>query len=275
MPRMKTSLLSLSLLLSAPLTQAASFQISTSDANLGNTVLAKNCIDYTVCGGTGTSLAGGPGGYRFHSFVNLGVVDASRLLYTCDFADIGTSVSIKHLSSGKFLPIPNGPGQSKAFSATPNLYIPNMSEATKRAKQDKIRALIEAGDRVGAVKAVIREYGFNTQGYRFELLGDMGSAGAVTDHQKKLIQISESGFRHPCNLIQNVRHELEHATQMTRAIECLNNGERHNLEDHVARERSAYLNDIRTIPQFCADPAQRDHLVRFYTETFLDSYTRN
>jgi hypothetical protein len=42
--------------------------------------------------------------------------------------------------------------------------------------------------------------------------------------------------------------------------------------DHVNRERSAYLNDIRTIPQFCPDARVAKSMQDGVTQTFLDSY---
>jgi hypothetical protein len=277
MRRMKTpALLSLALLSLTPPASAFAtpYQISTSDTEIGNIILAKNCLDYTFCGGEGTSLAGGDGSWRLHAYMDLNAAQLSKAHQVCQFKTIGTSVSIKNLQTNSPLVLPVASPSGSTFSSVPNLYFPEMTQAEKQAKASRIQSLIQAGKKLESIETVIREYGLQNLGYAIRLGGDMGRAGAVTDHQKREIRVADAAFDHPCVLIETVRHELEHVTQIAQADRCLAKNQGHNLNDHVTRERSAYLNDIRTIPQFCPDARFAKMLQDAVTDTFLSSYTR-
>jgi hypothetical protein len=273
MPRMKALIpLALSLLSVSSTAFGTPYQVSTRDTQIGNIILAKNCLDYNFCGDDRGLIAGGDGSWRLHTVIDLNRIQLNRALITCDFKNIGTSVSIKNRAANEAVSIEPLVDASEYFEAAPNLNIPSMSPETRQIKAGKVESLLKAGKHADAVNTVIREYGFKNNGYRFRLMGEMGNAGAVTDHGKREIRISESAFRHPCVLIQTVRHELEHVTQMTRVEECMSKSRTHNLMDHVSRERSAYLNDIRTIPQFCPDVGYAKSLQEFVTETFIKHY---
>ncbi len=276
MRRMKTLIpFALSILTLPSVAFGTPYQFSTRDTEIGNIILAKNCLDYNFCGGDGASLAGGDGSWRLHTQMDLNRLQLNRALITCDFKNIGTQVSILNRATKEAVSLDPLFDASEYIAPAPNLYIPQMNPSEKAAKSSKIDALIKVGKKAEAVNAVIREYGFKTNGYSIRIMGDMGNAGAVTDHGKREIRISESAFQHACVLIQTVRHELEHTTQMTRVEECMSRTGGHNLMDHVNRERSAYLNDIRTIPQFCPDARFARALQDGVTDTFLRSYTRN
>jgi hypothetical protein len=273
MPRMKTLIpFALSILTLPSVAFGTPYQFSTRDTEIGNIILAKNCLDYNFCGGDGASLAGGDGSWRLHTRMDLNRVQLNRALITCDFKNIGTQVSILNRATKESVSLDPLFDASEYFDPAPNLNIAQMSQSEKAAKSSRIDALLKSGKKSEAVSAVISEYGFKTNGYSIRIMGDMGNAGAVTDHSKREIRISESAFQHPCVLIQTVRHELEHTTQMTRVDNCLSKTGGHNLMDHVNRERSAYLNDIRTIPQFCPDARVSKSMQDGVTQTFLDSY---
>ncbi len=276
MSRMKAlTLLSLSLVSLTPsLAFSTPYQVSTSSTEIGNIILAKNCLDYTFCGGEGTSLAGGDGSWRLHSYVDLSSFQLLKAQQVCNFKTIGTAVSIKNLASNASVPLSMIQPDRAPFASVPNLYFPSMTQAEKQTKASRIESLSKAGKKIEAIEAVIREYGLQNLGYAIRLGGDMGRAGAVTDHQKREIRVSDSAFEHPCILIETMRHELEHVTQIAQADRCLAKNEGHNLLDHVTRERSAYLNDIRTIPQFCPDARFAKMLQDSVADTFLSSYTR-
>ena len=78
----------------------------------------------------------------------------------------------------------------------------------------------------------------------------MGDAAAITDSNFKTIEIGNKSGNF-CTLVKNVRHELEHALQHQRLQECKAQGLKHSFADHIIRERSAYLNDYATLPQYC------------------------
>jgi hypothetical protein len=254
MPRMKAiTLFSLSLITLTSGAFATPYQVSTSDTQIGNIILAKNCLDYNFCGGQGTSLAGGNPDFRLHTFIDLNPVQMTQAALVCDFRNIGTAVSIKNLQSHSTLPLNPVKSGAAPFDSVPNLYFPAMTAQQKQEKASIVGALSHAGRKLEAIQAVIQEYGLQNFGYAIRLGGNMGNAAAVTDHQKREIRVSDSAFDHPCVLIETIRHELEHVTQIAQVDRCIAKKQGHNLMDHVTRERSAYLNDIRTIPQFCPD----------------------
>ena len=72
-----------------------------------------------------------------------------------------------------------------------------------------------------------------------------------------------------------MRHELEHVSQVAKLNSCHAVGKSHNFIDHVTRERSAYLNDIRNIPLFCPDAYVSEQMVNGTTNVFFNSYTKS
>ena len=253
---------------------ADSYQVSVSDTELGNVILAKDCLDYTVCGGSGSSIAGGNPDYRLHAFIDLSEVEMNSVLKVCNFAKLGIKVSVKNLSKNAVVPVSTVDNGYDIRVKFPSVYVAELSPTNKIEKYNKVKAMLDAKQRQAAIDVVLAEYGLSTGGYAVKFGGDMGKAGAVTDHQSKTVTVSDSIFEHPCILIQTMRHELEHVSQIAKVNACASKGKGHNLVDHVARERSAYLNDIRNVSLFCADPDMTKSIEEFMTSVFFQSYTR-
>jgi hypothetical protein len=273
MPRMKntfSSLLLASLLIST-VSQATPYLISTRDTDIGQVILAKNCLDYTVCGGNGGTLAGGDGSWRLHAGVNLNFFQLKRTLMSCNFKNIGTTVIIKNQLTNESVSLDPIFDASSYLHPVANLNFPAMSLKLKQQNMKRIASHLNSGNKSEAISEVIRLYQLDPNGYSIKLGGDMGNAGAVTDHSKGEIRVSDSAFAHPCLLTLTLRHEMEHVTQMQRVESCYSMGNPTNLSDHINRERSAYLNDIRTIPQHCGD----EHVSRALQESTIDQFIKS
>ena len=272
---MKLFPLILSLLFQGSFALADSYQFSTSDNDLGKIVLVKDCLDYTFCGGEGASLAGGNPDYRLHTFIELTDKQFRVALNVCNFAKIGVKVSIKNLTKNTFVTVPDVDTGKDMRSSVPTVFMGNVFGGEQTSKYNKIKVLMDDNKKQEAVDAVLAEYGISTAGYSVKFGGNMGKAGAVTDHQLKTVTVSDSAFSDPCILILTMRHELEHVAQFSKVTSCAAQGRSHNFTDHVTRERSAYLNDIRNIPLVCPDKNAADQVVDFLTATFFKNYSSN
>jgi len=244
--------------------RADQFDIMVTSAHRGDLIQAKNCVDYTMCGKTSTSLALSYPENRFHTYVSMDSTEELQLtLNSCHFRRHGLNVTIFNTTTHQMIPYTDYfPNFMDYRTLLPEVFLRNLTPAEKKNKYEKITALIKTNRQQEALEQAILEYGLPTHGFRFQSTRrNMGSAAAIIHHEEKMIEFVP--FTDACELIADVRHELEHAKQIERVAECKNRGKSHNLSDHIARERSAYLNDIANITQYCPDPKAVDWLSDF------------
>jgi hypothetical protein len=253
---------------------AATYQYSISSPDGTKLALVKNCVDYSAC--LLPNLILNPQAGRSHLRVQLPTdQDAKNFFRFCDFRHQNTEVLLFNESTRK---------ESRStdadvaplldqFATLPNLYVPSLSAEEKVRLASTVTALIRANKQLEAIQHIVRTLHLDTYSYRFESTPSLGTV-AITTHETKLIRIGSYYFSDPCQLTRVIRHELEHVSQMKRANQCKSAGLPNRLDDHMERERSAYLNDIANASRYCGNPATTKHIINNAWIQMKDRYLR-
>ena len=253
---------------------ADSYQFTATDADLGKVIVVKNCLDYHFCGVTSTSLAGGKPEFRFHTFIELSDADFQTALSACDFQNIGVQVSIQNMTKNTMVPLTNFNSGLFFKVGVPTLDVGDRYNSEQLlAKYNKVKDLLSQKQNQLALDTVLSEYDFPSGGYTLKIGKDVAVAGAITNHQTKTVTMTEAAFVNACTLLQMTRHELEHVAQYNKLNSCKSGGQTHNFIDHLARERSAYLNDMRNLPILCRDQTVIGSFTQFLENTFFKNYS--
>lgn len=251
------------------------YQLSVASKNPGDLIHVKNCIDYALCAQTQTSFFDGHNTFRFHTFIKTdSFSELSAALASCNLKKLGIQASLFNKTKQTSVAmIVDGDTKGDLRNFISNVYIPRFSEAAKINHYDAINQLLKSKKHQEAINYILGIFKTNTLGYSIEPSSEVSASNCTTTHVSKKISIGKDFFDSPCDLMQAVRHEYEHAYQYHRVLECRKSGANHNLDLHINRERSAYLDDYYNIPLFCSSTPLVKSLQANAIYQFRTSYT--
>ncbi|MBU6154602.1 MAG: hypothetical protein KGP28_09905 [Bdellovibrionales bacterium] len=243
------------------------YQITATGSRLGALQKVKNCIDYRFCKVVSSSIAGGDPLYRFHLFVFLDQTELESMARECGVDQHGTRIVVVDALTKKPSTIQFGPAK--------NLELPEPIDVALRPRAelkrifDETKSLIQSGNLKGAVEFAASKFNLPLGGYSVKISQASEQGFCITNHEKKEIEFGRSFFENPCMLFSALRHEAEHVRQVQFMEQCVAPS---TFEDHVHRERSAYLNDLRLAKALCYDPDMAELLELGAIENFIKSY---
>jgi hypothetical protein len=262
MKHLSLSFLSLLLIGVPTLVAAAPYTITLEGRDLADLNRVKNCIDYSVCAKVTSSI--------FQDFfrsmmiiqVDLTKSEQKKVAQECLAENQNRFRTV--MRNALFLPIeiPSKAASTDAGKKSPAL-LKTLSNDDRNQIEKHLTSLIERKEFDAATLYVTDAYAIDLNGYQVTI-GRTGSADAeqyaVTSHSDKTIEIGLGFFNHRCELINVIRHEAEHVAQWKRSQECRAKGRRSAYDDHLYRERSAYLNDILNSRMYCSDLKYRSEI---------------
>jgi hypothetical protein len=224
------------------------YQISLFGTKLGTLQRVKNCLDYHVCKPVESSVAGGNPDFRLHLFVNLERSELEWFANECGVDQDQTRMVI--LDGSTRVPESILLMQAKNLEMKAPIDIPFRPLEDLQRIHDETANLIRNGSFDEAIQYALDSFGIPLGGYRIVISKDPKQEFSQTDHFQRVIEIGRGHFFSPCNLFLALRHEAEHVKQVRFDDSCRTPT---TFTDHFSRERSAYLNDVRTIKRMCPD----------------------
>lgn len=212
----------------------------------------KNCLDYTACGKNKESIVDDPKNYRLHIWANLTNSELASIARSCPIKDLNKKLTVREygqkgvkVSLTEYLP--SSSEQSILIKKSSPAFYHQPSSQVITSTLTKLGTLLKASKTREAEALVLQVWGINLHGYDLKY-GGVDSDVAVTNHGNKSISYGKNWLAEPCSFIRMLRHEAEHVAQYKRSKACKNN---HNYDDHIMRERSAHLNDVRFMNTVC------------------------
>ncbi len=228
------------------------YTISLSGVSLAELNRVKNCVDYLVCENALSQIFRSVVMSTMNIKLEATHSEISQIIHSCvepypQFNPVVTD------SSGAAAELSFGTSRMKSgIVKSPIILEPESAEKVFLAKT-KMDQMMLLKDYNGAISFASTEFGINYNGYKVSydpLLKDY----AITTHENATIRVGTGFMESACDLILALRHESEHVAQMKRANECKALGMKSAFNDHLYRERSAYLNDILNVPTYCHSP---------------------
>lgn len=219
----------------------------------------KNCLDYSACGKNKESLVNDPKNYRMHIWAKLTSSQLKNIVTSCPIENLNTKLIVKE-SNQAGGPVslknmkPSALGQKQMLAKSSPAFFHKPSARVTKETMQKLDSLLKEGKVKEAEDLVLYIWGINLHDYKLAY-GGVGDNFATTEHGKKLIRYGKTWLNDSCSFIRMIRHEAEHIAQVRRKNECKSD---HNLNDHVMRERAAYLNDARFVQGICPESNVRD-----------------
>ena len=241
------------------------FQFSVKGPDLGKLHEFRNCLDYNFCHFISDSLAGEEGNYRLHLFIELNPEELSSVLSTCVVPNNSIKISIKNTATSTAVTAPSDLPVTPSVELNPS-QLPEISQERYDELNMKTDSLIKEKKVDEAIQLIMTEFSIPSFDYEIKFSSEVGSEYSVTDHDTKKIMIGKNFITNLCSLMRAVRHELEHAKQVKRHIECKG---RSAMGDHRVRERAAYLNDMRNASVFCKDNEMAKNIQQNSVDNFL------
>lgn len=222
--------------------------------NLEDLQVLKNCLDYSVCGKNKESIVDDPANYRLHIWTKLSISQLNDLVRSCPIENLNSKLVVKEnhqtgtpVSLGFIAP--SSIDQKSLVTRANPAFFHDTSDETNKATLQKLGKLLKASKTKEAEDLVLNIWGIDLHGYTLTY-GGVSDNYATTDHGKKQVRYGKAWLNDPCRFTRMIRHEAEHIAQIQRKRECKND---HNYNDHVMRERAAYMNDARFAQRICPD----------------------
>lgn len=218
----------------------------------------KNCIDYTVCEYASNILERNQQYSKMTIHVKLDRAELKQVSEKCVIPyQSEFSMTVRRAGASHSLDL--NPAQSILFSTAERwnqnpLYVKNFSRDENEMQLSAITRMIERRRYTEAMIYASQVYELDFNGYALRYNPRKKDAEyALSDHQEKVVQIGHNFFETACDLMVGLRHEAEHVYQMKRESECRAMKKVSAFQDHLYRERSAYLNDIYNVRRYCND----------------------
>jgi hypothetical protein len=255
---------------------AKPYQITLYGYDLSELNQVKNCIDYSVCTEVSSQIERS---YTSPSFMEIKAdfsdSERDQVLLQClasrqyqlkiQVTEQGSSqpVALPLSSSGKPFPLPY-PVELTAKSADENYRIKNeIEEFIARKKYDR------------ALREVTERYRIPFADYQVSVNSDQINpklSYAITDHKLKTVVVDKGFLSDACHSVLGLRHEAEHILQVARYRECRAQGKTSAFQYQAYRERSAYLNDIWNLKNYCVDYQTRTHEQKYRYDVVFEKY---
>lgn len=238
---------------------SSSYYLYFEGENLEDLQILKNCLDYSACGKNQESLVNDPANYRMHIWTKLTSSQLQSLVSSCPIKNLNTKLIVKESNqTGEPVSIkdirPSALGQKKLLEKSSPAFFHKPSDRVIKETMKKLDSLLKVSKVKEAEDLVLFTWGIKLHDYKLAF-GGVHDNYATTEHSKKRVRYGKTWLKNSCSFARMIRHEAEHIAQFNRKKECSNN---HNLNDHVMRERAAYLNDARFVQDICPDSNIKD-----------------
>ncbi len=256
------------------LAEADTLRFKTTSDDARDLIHAKNCLDYRFCLPTNTSLKKlviqNKIQYLFSVSIKMDPALLPEVVQECGLAALKNKLKIYNTTTQKeFDLLENNPKPNTFRSDHKNISIHPSTLYTKAFHFLQLRHLLKKKHYQEAIDYVVNAFEFKT--FEHRLRPDLTlNHYSITEHAKKEIRIGTDFLAEPCILILGIRHELEHAQQYAQANTCRAQNKYHNFQIHRHRERTAYLNDVANLSNYCplayySNPLRENALDQLFT----------
>lgn len=235
-----------------------------------------NCIEYSFCNQSHSKVWYNSEQYVLSAELKLGTNAIAKMISDCHLYEKKARITVQDERGHELSQT------SLSLLSTQKSHLPAVLEVTEaegtrfKAVTPKIAYLIKYNDYQPAIDEVIANLQMDLRGYQVKYVPESTFAGAVTDHEKREVQLSKGMLQnlHPCELARILRHESEHIHQMAYVNGCKLAGARVALADHDHRELSAHLNDALNLEIYCEDRTWMKSSSTFYVKRALQYVKR-
>ncbi len=214
-----------------------------------------DCVAYPFCGNQVQTLTGDLEG-QVEMKLNLELTDSeiAQLPKLCPWKQFRASFDFK--ARAGLTELFTDLKKSKMDKPSLEAYEQSRVPATLRSGKHLIRTQalkladkqIEVKHYERASKTLTQAFGFTVKPYQLKF-SQNNFIGCITD--PILMTVTCSAPENACDLMFYLRHEAEHIQQIARRDFCMNQETGSLFDEHVARERSAYVNDMSNAEQYC------------------------
>lgn len=277
---------------------ADDYQFTVIAEDPGEAILLKNCLDYNKCGGSGMRLEGTVNSKMVTTLQTSTLIrlssdlEAASSLQTCMLDVWGVTANVSNLTTGKAVQVFASSSEMSADvkyqtlnQKWPNIYMPVLSEEAKVSRLEGVKFFLKEKDALGAVEYAMNAYGFTSGIFNMKIEvrpeGDLGMVGGIeTDAHVTILGKDMTINFSPtildenksCSFVLALRHELEHALQHTKVLECKKFALGHNFAQSYQRERAAWFNDYRNIDRYCPAGAESEKLKKSVWNGYVSYY---